>query len=167
MEIRANASYERVSNLAFFSAGAQDRGVELVKRVPLNPSTLAFLLSKQYFVRKCYRFGTNGKMSAAGSRFLWSEYEILSKLWHPNIVGYVDFEYIPQKSNVTVSIYMEYCKGGDLSQYTLESANASKRILEKQFWEIFHQLASVLLYCHTELCVVCRKVCSAKLAYNS
>jgi hypothetical protein len=34
---------------------------------------------------------------------------------YSNIVQYVDFEYLPRKSNWTASIYMEYCGEGDLS----------------------------------------------------
>jgi serine/threonine protein kinase len=48
---------------------------------------------------------------------------------------------------------MEYCKGGDLSQYTLNDSRCEKSLSEKQFWDIFHQLASALLYCHTGLSV--------------
>ena len=151
MEIKANASYERVSDLAYFSSGAQARDLELVRKVPSNPITRLFQPSKQYFVRKRYKFGGTEQTSAAGPRYLWSEYEILSKLEHPNIVRYVDFEYIPRKNNVNASIYMEYCGGGDLSQYTLNRDSAEKAISEKQFWEIFHQLASAVLYCHTGL----------------
>jgi serine/threonine protein kinase len=46
---------------------------------------------------------------------------------------------------------MEYCKEGDLSQYTLNDHSATTEVSEQQFWEIFHQLASAVLYCHTGL----------------
>ncbi|KAF1828000.1 kinase-like protein, partial [Decorospora gaudefroyi] len=84
-------------------------------------------------------------------KYLWSEYEILSKLQHPNIVRYVDFEYKERRNRLSASIYMEYCKGGDLSQYTSRHGIAGKSVSEKQFWLISYQLASALLYCHTGL----------------
>ena len=46
---------------------------------------------------------------------------------------------------------MEYCEEGDLSQYTSHHGIPGKEISEKQFWEIFYQLSSALLYCHSGL----------------
>lgn len=147
-QIKASGSYGRVSELSYFSAAAQAKDVELVKKVPPNPFTRIFQPPKQYFVRKRYRLGARGQATGRATKYLWSEYEILSNLRHPNIVQYVDFEYIPRKN--TASIYMEYCDGGDLSQYTAND-HGSAKISERQFWEIFHQLASAVLYCHTGL----------------
>jgi hypothetical protein len=149
--IKASASYERISDLTTFSSGAQAWGVELVKRVPSNPISRIFQQPKELFVRKSYRLGPNGNASSIVRKYLWSEYEILSKLRHPNIVQYIDFECKERKRDFSASIYMEYCDGGDLSQYTSCHGIASKSISEKQFWEIFYQLASALLYCHAGL----------------
>jgi hypothetical protein len=150
-EIKASASYERISNLTTLSPGAQARDVELVKKVPANPISRLFQPLKEIFVRKSYEFNVNGNASAAGYRYLWSEYEILSTLRHPNIVRYADFECKQRKGRWSASIYMEYCNGGDLSQYTQRHGLPGKTISEKQFWGIFYQLASALLYCHTGL----------------
>lgn len=158
VEIKASGAYEPVRNLAHLSTDAQARDVELVERVPSNNNTGSSQPSKQYFVRRRYVFGGNGETSAAGTRYLWSEYESLRKLQHPYLVRYVDFEYMPRRNNVTASIYTEYCEGGDLSQYSWSGDNAGRTISEKQFWWIFYQLASAVLYCHTGLRVDERNV---------
>jgi serine/threonine protein kinase len=151
--MKAGASYERISDLTTLSPGAQARDVELVKKVRANPISRLFQPSKETFVRKSYGFSVNGNASAAEYKYLWSEYEILSTLRHPNIVRYVDFECKQRKGRWSASIYMEYCDGGDLSQYTRRHGLPGIIISENQFWEIFYQLASALLYCHTGLLV--------------
>jgi serine/threonine protein kinase len=148
-EIKANATYDRIRGLSYLSLGAQARDVELVKKVPPNPISRIFQSPKQLFVRKSYRFGADG--STVARKYLWSEYEILSKLRHPNIVQYVDFEYKERNGKCSASIYMEYCEGGDLSQYALRDDIPGKQISENQFWEIFYQVTSALLYCHAGL----------------
>jgi serine/threonine protein kinase len=146
--IKASATYERIGDLAF-STSAQARDVDLVRKVRTNPISRLFQPTKELFVRKTYQFNANESASATVRKYLWSEYKILSTLRHPNIVQYADFEYKQRRNRGSASIYMEYCKGGDLSQYVSRHGVPGKIISEKQFWEIFYQLASALVYCHT------------------
>jgi serine/threonine protein kinase len=147
-EIEASADYEFVEYLANASPGAQATEVEVVRKVPTNLLQRQHRTSRELFIRKSYRIHT----ATLTTKYLRSEYEILRHLRHPNIVQYADFEQKQEKKGRwTASLYMEYCSGGDLSLYTLRDGNPGKSVSEQQFWQIFFQLASALLYCHTGL----------------
>jgi serine/threonine protein kinase len=69
---------------------------------------------------------------------------------HPNIVRYEDFEWLPTVAD-KASLYMEYCPKGDLAAYLAPERTASVPLSKNHFWQIFNQLSSALLYCHTGL----------------
>lgn len=144
-KIEASASYKFIRDLQTGPTG-QAIDVELVERVPAGPFKRLSSEPRPQFVRKVYPSTT----LAEASKYLQSEYRILRELRHPNIVQYADFE---QKQNKKgkwqASLYIEYCCGGDLSSYTSKPQRSSKSLSEKQFWQIFYQLASALLYCQT------------------
>ena len=147
-EIKASAIYERIEDLASASPGAQAHEIELVRKVPTNILQRLRQTQRELFVRKSYRIYT----AKTTTKYLRSEYEILRNLQHPNIVQYADFEQKQEeRGRWTASLYMEYCTGGDLSLYTSRDGEPGKSVSEQQFWKIFFQLASALLYCHTGL----------------
>lgn len=118
-----------------------------MRRIPTNLFQRLRQTTRELFIRKSYRIHT----TILTTKYLRSEYEILRDLRHPNIVQYVDFEQKQNKGRWKASLYMEYCSGGDLSQYTSRDGEPGKSFSEQQFWQIFFQLASALLYCHTGL----------------
>lgn len=124
--------------------------VELVKKVPTNPLSWLLQTSQEQFVRKTYRIYP-AIAPTTRTKYLQSEYEILRELQHPNIVQYADFEQKQERGRWTASLYMEYCSGGDLSPYTSRGGQSGRPISERQFWQIFFQVSSALLYCHTGL----------------
>jgi serine/threonine protein kinase len=147
-EIKPSAIYQLIEDLANASPGSQAAEIQLVTKVP--KSFLHLLLQTQgvLFIRKSYRIYT----AEPDTKYLRSEYEILRHLRHPNIVQYADFEQKQENRwRWTASLYMEYCTGGDLSLYTSRDGKPGKSVSEQQFWQIFFQLASALLYCHTGL----------------
>lgn len=133
--------------------GGQATKIEVVRKLAPNILSRVFRtnLSEEQLVRKSYSCHSESGRFASSRKYLLSEYEILSKLQHPNIIRYVDFEYKPRKDRWNASIYTEYCPGGDLTQYTTRNEVRGDTITEEQFWSIFHQLASALLYCHCGL----------------
>ncbi|KNG51261.1 s-phase kinase-associated protein 1 [Stemphylium lycopersici] len=152
LEIKATSSYERVKKLQH-NLGGQATKIEVVRKLAPNILSRVFRtnLSEEQLVRKSYSCHSESGRFASSRKYLLSEYEILSKLQHPNIIRYVDFEYKPRKDRWNASIYTEYCPGGDLTQYTTRNEVRGDTITEEQFWSIFHQLASALLYCHCGL----------------
>jgi NIMA (never in mitosis gene a)-related kinase len=55
-----------------------------------------------------------GTMSECEKQMLVSEVNLLRELKHPNIVRY--YNRIIDRTNTTIYLVMEYCKGGDLGQ---------------------------------------------------
>ncbi len=89
------------------------------------------------------------------------EYNILSRLRHPNIVKYVDYSWKLDKAK----LYMEYCSEGSLQDFIMKSqkydcsVRVTKHLLihcsrigpaipEVVIWSVLAQLASALVYCH-------------------
>lgn len=56
-----------------------------------------------------------GQMSEKEKQLIVSEVNILRELRHPHIVRYLDR--VIDKQATKIYIVMEYCEGGDLSQY--------------------------------------------------
>ena len=147
-EIKASAIYEFIEDLANASPGAQADEIEVVRKAPENNIQGLRQTPRELFIRKSYRIRTANPTT----KYLRSEYEILQHLRHPNIVQYADFEQKQdEKGKWTASLYMEYCSGGDLSSYTSRDGQSGKSVSGQQLWQIFFQLASALLYCHTGL----------------
>ncbi|KAA3676908.1 serine/threonine-protein kinase ULK3 [Paragonimus westermani] len=91
--------------------------------------------SEQLIAVKCI---SKLKLSKRGEDNLVSEIAILQKLEHPHIVRLLDFTWDSAK----VYLYMEYCAGGDLSQYI----RAKHRLPEKLVRRFLRQLGLALQY---------------------
>ncbi|KAI1658668.1 kinase-like protein [Daldinia decipiens] len=86
------------------------------------------------------------KMSQKEREQLHAEFQILSTLRHPNIVGYYHREHL--KETQDLYLYMEYCGNGDLGR-VIKGLASRKEYAEEQFvWEIFSQLVTALYRCH-------------------
>ncbi len=71
--------------------------------------------------------------------------QVLSLLKHDNIVGYIDY-FVTEEQ---LSIVLEYCAGGDLSQ-RIKAAKEAKTPFDEQtilFW--FAQIANALAFVHS------------------
>ncbi|KAK5728679.1 G2-specific serine/threonine protein kinase [Elasticomyces elasticus] len=78
-----------------------------------------------------------------GSKYIDNEWKTLSGVQHPNIVRYEDFSYDPTGPRLA-KLFMEYCDGGDLSQFM----NDDNRLEYKETVQVFIQIAQALLYLH-------------------
>lgn len=132
--------YERAGDLNFKSRHGQASKVDLVRRIGESDSLL---------VRKIYTFGGWDMTPSKAHKDLLSEYEILRSLDHPNIVALEDCEYRPQTSRWDAYLYMEYCRGGDLSKYANNGSRQNRSLSLAQYNAVSTQLVSALLYCHT------------------
>lgn len=142
-KIKAAAQYEWKENLASLVYNNQ-AWTTVVRRVGPQPAN-----GEALFVKKEYRIA-NPTETSKRYKYLRSEYQILRQLRHPHIVKYVDFEQKWKNGTLKTALYMEYCSGGDLTHYA-KVHHGTKTISEDQFWQIFAQLVSALLYCHTGL----------------
>ncbi|KAI0101255.1 kinase-like protein [Daldinia grandis] len=86
------------------------------------------------------------KMSKKEREQLHTEFQILSTLRHPNIVGYYHREHL--KETQDLYLYMEYCGNGDLGRVIKGLANREEYADEQFVWEIFSQLVTALYRCH-------------------
>ncbi|KAI0850731.1 kinase-like protein [Daldinia vernicosa] len=86
------------------------------------------------------------KMSQKEREQLHAEFQILSTLRHPNIVGYYHREHL--KETQDLYLYMEYCGNGDLGRVIKGLANRKEYAEEQFVWEIFSQLVTALYRCH-------------------
>ncbi|KAI0971930.1 kinase-like domain-containing protein [Xylaria arbuscula] len=86
------------------------------------------------------------KMSQKEREQLHSEFQILSSLRHPNIVGYFHREHLKQTQEL--HLYMEYCGNGDLGRVIRDLARADKYADEEFVWVVFSQLVTALYRCH-------------------
>ena len=75
---------------------------------------------------------------------LYKEISLLSKLDHPNISKI----YEVYEDEDAVYIIMEYCKGGELYKKIIELLNKGELLTEEAIAQIFHQIMSVIAYCH-------------------
>lgn len=85
-------------------------------------------------------------MSQKEREQLHAEFQILSTLRHPNIVGYYHREHL--KETQDLYLYMEYCGNGDLGRVIKGLANRKEYAEEQFVWEIFSQLVTALYRCH-------------------
>ncbi|KAH6630397.1 kinase-like domain-containing protein [Chaetomium sp. MPI-SDFR-AT-0129] len=86
------------------------------------------------------------KMSQKEREQLHAEFQILSTLRHPNIVGYYHREHL--KASQDLHLYMEYCGNGDLGR-VIRSLQDKNQYAEESFvWSIFSQLVTALYRCH-------------------
>ncbi|KAM7209680.1 G2-specific protein kinase nim-1 [Naviculisporaceae sp. PSN 640] len=86
------------------------------------------------------------KMSQKEREQLHAEFQILSTLRHPNIVGYYHREHL--KASQDLHLYMEYCGNGDLGRVIRDLAAKNQYAEESFVWSIFSQLVSALYRCH-------------------
>ncbi|KAL7621442.1 G2-specific serine/threonine protein kinase [Parahypoxylon ruwenzoriense] len=86
------------------------------------------------------------KMSQKEREQLHAEFQILSTLRHPNIVGYYHREHLKQSQDL--HLYMEYCGNGDLGR-VIRGLVQRKEYAEETFvWTTFSQLVTALYRCH-------------------
>ncbi|XP_042156552.1 serine/threonine-protein kinase Nek2-like isoform X2 [Oncorhynchus tshawytscha] len=87
-----------------------------------------------------------GTMAESEKQMLVSEVNLLRELTHPNIVRYYDR--IIDRTNTTLYIVMEHCKGGDLSSLITRCIK-ERRYLEEEFiMRVMAQLTLALKECH-------------------
>ncbi|KAI9737942.1 MAG: G2-specific serine/threonine protein kinase [Cirrosporium novae-zelandiae] len=86
------------------------------------------------------------KMSQKERDQLAAEFNILSSLKHPNIVGYYHREHV--KETQDLYLYMEYCDSGDLGGYIKKLTDRNQVAEENFVWSIFTQLVTALYRCH-------------------
>ncbi|KAL2258224.1 hypothetical protein VTK26DRAFT_8561 [Humicola hyalothermophila] len=86
------------------------------------------------------------KMTQKEREQLHAEFQILSTLRHPNIVGYYHREHL--KASQDLHLYMEYCGNGDLGRVIRDLAAKNQYAEESFVWSIFSQLVTALYRCH-------------------
>ncbi|KAJ8121935.1 hypothetical protein ONZ43_g1739 [Nemania bipapillata] len=86
------------------------------------------------------------KMSQKEREQLHTEFQILSSLRHPNIVGYFHREHLKQTQDL--HLYMEYCGNGDLGRVIRDLTRTDKYAEEEFVWVVFSQLVTALYRCH-------------------
>lgn len=77
---------------------------------------------------------------------LISEFRILKRLDHPNIVRYLHHEHCQDEQQV--HLYMEYCGGGDLARVIRGLKESGQTAPEHMIWTVFTQLVLALYRCH-------------------
>ena len=73
-----------------------------------------------------------------------NEAKILSSLHSINIVSW--YEHFEENNNL--NIIMEYCDGGDLSNYLNEQKKTNKPLTEEKIWKFFIQMCMGISYIH-------------------
>ncbi|KAI0021344.1 protein kinase-like domain-containing protein [Xylariomycetidae sp. FL0641] len=86
------------------------------------------------------------KMSQKEREQLHAEFQILSSLRHPNIVGYYHREHLKQSQDL--HLYMEYCGKGDLGRIIKDLTRTNRYAEEEFVWIVFSQLVTALYRCH-------------------
>ncbi|KAI0394519.1 kinase-like protein [Xylariaceae sp. FL0594] len=86
------------------------------------------------------------KMSQKEREQLHAEFQILSSLRHPNIVGYFHREHLKQSQDL--HLYMEYCGNGDLGRVIRDLQKNNQYADEEFVWVVFSQLVTALYRCH-------------------
>ncbi|KAI1343393.1 kinase-like protein [Xylariaceae sp. FL0016] len=86
------------------------------------------------------------KMSQKEREQLHAEFQILSSLRHPNIVGYFHREHLKQSQDL--HLYMEYCGNGDLGRVIRNLTRTNTYAEEEFVWTVFSQLLTALYRCH-------------------
>ncbi|OTB04653.1 hypothetical protein M426DRAFT_11292 [Hypoxylon sp. CI-4A] len=86
------------------------------------------------------------RMSQKEREQLHAEFQILSTLRHPNIVGYYHREHL--KKSQDLYLYMEYCGKGDLGKVIKSLHDRGEYADEAFVWEVFSQTVTALYRCH-------------------
>ncbi|KAI0546965.1 kinase-like domain-containing protein [Xylaria curta] len=94
----------------------------------------------------CRKEISYSKMSQKEREQLHVEFQILSSLRHPNIVGYYHREHLKQTQDL--HLYMEYCGNGDLGRVIRDLERNNKYAEEEFVWIVFSQLVTALYRCH-------------------
>ncbi|DAZ98204.1 TPA: hypothetical protein N0F65_005336 [Lagenidium giganteum] len=87
-----------------------------------------------------------GQMTEKEKQLIVSEVNILRELRHPHIVRYLDR--VIDKQATKIYIVMEYCEGGDLSQYIKRKKREGSYIDEGFIWHVFTHVFLALKECH-------------------
>lgn len=87
-----------------------------------------------------------GQMTEKEKQLIVSEVNILRELRHPHIVRYLDR--VIDKQATKIYIVMEYCEGGDLSQYIKRKKREGVSIDEEFIWHVFTHIFLALKECH-------------------
>ncbi|KAL0592493.1 hypothetical protein ABG067_000057 [Albugo candida] len=87
-----------------------------------------------------------GPMSEKEKQLIVSEVNILRELRHPHIVRYLDR--VIDKQATKIYIVMEYCEGGDLSQFVKRKKREGSYIEEGFIWHVFTHIYLALRECH-------------------
>jgi serine/threonine protein kinase len=154
-EIKARGIYEVVDDLR---PGNQAMEVQIVKKKAFFLEGILYnrsINTKTLYLKKVYYAGKlrDGEELSHDQERLLQEAQTLRNMEHPYIIRYEDFDWQPQKQSKAF-LYMEYCSTGDLESYLSigrEGSSTRVPLSERHFWQIFHQLSSALLYCHTGL----------------
>ena len=75
------------------------------------------------------------------------ELSVMPRLSHPNIVNYKAV--VTDSQNQRVYIVMEFCEGGELSEFIRMHKNRKISIQEEAIWKFTAQIASALNYMHS------------------
>lgn len=75
------------------------------------------------------------------------ELDVMPLLSHPNIVNYKKVVMDPK--NQRAYIVMEFCEGGELSEFIRSHKNRNESIKEEDIWRFTAQIASALNYMHS------------------
>lgn len=87
------------------------------------------------------------KMSSKEVSLLQSEVINLRRMSHPHIIAY--YSTIHDQDASVVFIINEYCGKGDLTKYIRTYRQKKENIPEATIWNMFHQMALALEYCHS------------------
>ncbi|KAK3587797.1 hypothetical protein CHS0354_042762 [Potamilus streckersoni] len=87
-----------------------------------------------------------GMMTETEKQMLVSEVNLLRELKSPYIVRYYDR--IIDRTNTTIFIIMEYCKGGDLATLINKCKKEGSYLDENFIWKILIQVTLALKECH-------------------
>eukprot|EP01060_Flectonema_neradi_P032840 TRINITY_DN5322_c0_g1_i1.p1 TRINITY_DN5322_c0_g1~~TRINITY_DN5322_c0_g1_i1.p1 ORF type:complete len:840 (+),score=125.22 TRINITY_DN5322_c0_g1_i1:45-2564(+) len=91
-----------------------------------------------------------------------NEFDLLRTLQHPNIVRYIDYEFVEGSTNSTLRIYLEYVDGGSMASVLKQYGGLCERVCSKYV----HQTILGLKYLH-ESGVIHRDIKPANLLVNS
>lgn len=100
----------------------------------------------QLYVCKWYNTSGVRPTSVGGSKFIYREWQILSRIRHPNVVTYEDFSFDPNGAGLA-RLYLEFCPGRDLV-YCLKGTSQDGYLQDYEALQVLEQLTQALLYIH-------------------